>query len=175
MYTQSFCIQGNCPGRLAGSPRPRGGDWLGDEINHWREQKVDVVVSLLVPEEVQEFNLEPEQKYCEQTGISFRSLHIADREVASSIEDAGQLVRKVALHLGAGKSVVVHCRQGIGRSGLIAIATLMQAAQKLDDAIALVSRARGREVPETPEQLAWLRTFASGSGGTQETRSAMLK
>ncbi len=62
------------------------------------------------------------------------------------------LVRKVALDLGAGKSVVVHCRQGIGRSGLIAIAVLMQAAQKLDEAIALVSRARGREVPETPEQ-----------------------
>jgi protein-tyrosine phosphatase len=148
---------------------------LEDEINHWREQRVDVVVSLLVPDEVQEFNLEQERKYCEQTGISFRSLHIVDREVPSSIEDARRLVRKVALDLGVGKSVVVHCRQGIGRSGLIAIAALMQAGQKLDDSIALVSRARGREVPETPEQLAWLRAFASGSGGTQETQSAMLK
>jgi hypothetical protein len=81
-------------------------------------------------------------------------LHIVDREVPSSIEDARQLVRG---------------------SGLIAIAALMQAGQKLDDAIALVSRARGREVPETPEQLAWLRTFASGSGGTQEMQSAVLK
>jgi len=79
-----------------------------------REQKVDVVVSLLVPDEVQEFNLEPEQRYCEQTGI-FRSLHIVDREVPRPIEDARQLVRKVALDLGAGKSVVVHCRQVIGR------------------------------------------------------------
>ena len=175
MYTQPFWIQGNWSGRLAVSPRPRGGDWLEGEINHWREHRVDVVVSLPVPDEVHEFNLEQEQKYCEQTGISFHSLHIVDRGVPSSIEDARRLVRKVALALGAGKSVVVHCRQGIGRSGLIAIAALMQAAQKLDDAIALVSRARGREVPETAEQFAWLRTFASDSGDTQETHSAVLK
>ncbi len=71
MYTRPFWIQGNWPGRLAVSPRPPGGDWLEDEINHRREQRVDVVVSLLVPDEVHEFNLEQEQKYCEQTGISF--------------------------------------------------------------------------------------------------------
>jgi protein-tyrosine phosphatase len=124
---------------------------------------------------VQEFNLELERKYCEQAGITLYSLHIVDRGVPGSIEDARRLVRKVALELDAGESVVIHCRQGIGCCGLIAIAALVQARQKLADAVAFVSRARGREVPETPEQLAWLRRFASDNGNTQEAESAVLK
>jgi protein-tyrosine phosphatase len=53
----------------------------------------------------------------------------------------------------------VHCRQQIGRSGLIAIALLAGKGIALKHAIELASSARGREVPETEEQSAWLRRF----------------
>jgi protein-tyrosine phosphatase len=174
MYTQPFWIEGKWPGGIAVSPRPRGGDWLEDEMKRWRRQGVDVVVSLLMPEEIEEFELQQEQSYCEQCGMLFCSLSIIDRSLPNSIQDVRRVIRNLESELSAGKNIVVHCRQGIGRSGLIAIALLMQKGQSLESAVALVSKARGRDVPETSEQLAWLRTFAPDSGG-QETRSGVLK
>ena len=78
----------------------------------------------------------------------------------SSIQDVRKLIGSLESELSAGKNVLVYCRQGIGRSGLIAIMLLMQKGQSFKGAIVLVSKARGREVPETEEQLAWLRSTA---------------
>ena len=161
MYTTPFWIEGEWPGRLAVSPRPRGGDWLEDEMKHWRRERVNAVASLLMPDEVQEFDLELERKHCEALGISFYALQIIDRNAPSSTKTARELIGQLTAELSARKNVLVHCRQGIGRAGLIVVAVLMSKGRNLPDAIELVSKARGREVPETPEQLAWLRTFAA--------------
>ena len=55
MRTELFWIDGPWPGRLAIMPRPRGGDWLEEEIQSWRRSGVDLVVSLLTLEERNEF------------------------------------------------------------------------------------------------------------------------
>src|SRR6266478_3602266 len=47
MYTQPFWIEGKWPGRLAVSPRQRGGDWLEDEMKFWQRSGISLVVSLL--------------------------------------------------------------------------------------------------------------------------------
>ena len=62
--------------------------------------------------------------------------------------------------LTAGKNVVVHCRQSVGRSGLLAIAVLLSAGAALAESIEAVTRARGCAVPETQEQLHWLKHVA---------------
>jgi protein-tyrosine phosphatase len=160
MYTSPFWIEGKWSGRLAVSPRPRGGDWLDGEMKQWRSQGIDVVASLLMPEEVEEFELANEQKHCEAAGMSFASLNIIDRNVPGSMPDTRGFVRALGSERSAGRNVLVHCRQGIGRSGLIAAAVLMESGKSLDEAIMLLTAARGREVPETAEQLAWLRSFA---------------
>ena len=36
MHTELYWIPGPWLGRLAIMPRPRGGDWLEDEIRSWR-------------------------------------------------------------------------------------------------------------------------------------------
>ena len=55
--------------------------------------------------------------------------------------------------------MLIHCRQGIGRSSLLAAAVLE--ASSLDEAWRRIAEARGRSVPDTPEQRAWLQ--ASGA------------
>jgi hypothetical protein len=59
MAARVFWIDGAWQGRLAIVPRPRGGDWLEDEIADWRDAGIDVVVSFLEPHEVAEFALLP--------------------------------------------------------------------------------------------------------------------
>ena len=156
MSRDLFWIPGNGPGRLAIALRPRGGDWLDDEVRAWRRAGVDVVLSLLEPEEEQQLNLSGERDAAERNGIQFTSCPVVDLGVPSSIQATVSLLRSITSALENGKNVAVHCRQGIGRSGLIAAAVLTSAGSTPDAAIDAVTIARGLTVPETPEQVRWL-------------------
>ena len=69
--------------------------------------------------------------------------------------------------VGTGGIVIgVHCRMGIGRSGMIAAGILMYFGKDADQAFSEVSLVRGRPVPDTQEQLEWVsRLPLPGRGG----------
>jgi protein-tyrosine phosphatase len=73
--------------------------------------------------------------------------------VPASTQAALLLLRNIAEALEEGQNVAVHCRQGVGRSGLVAAGVLMTSGIAVEKAIEIVSAARGQTVPETPEQL----------------------
>jgi protein-tyrosine phosphatase len=60
-----------------------------------------------------------------------------------------------------GKNVAVHCRQGIGRSGLFAAGVLAGSLLDPEQAFEIVSSARGLPVPETPEQRSWIQRLSA--------------
>jgi len=161
MLTELFWVSGPWPGRLAIAPRPRGGEWLDDEMKAWRRMGVDAIVSLLTPEEAVDLDLELEGRHAETNGIVFLSHPIEDRSVPTSESDIARLLGRLDTELSHGKNVVVHCRQGIGRSGLIASLLLVENGAGPDEAIERVGRARHAPVPETPEQRAWVDSFAA--------------
>ena len=45
------------PGKLFVSSRPRGGDWLSDEIERWRQGGIQTALSLLTQEEESELGI----------------------------------------------------------------------------------------------------------------------
>jgi protein-tyrosine phosphatase len=141
-------------------PRPRGGDWLEDEIRNWRQAGIDVVVSLLTRDEIAELSLADEEELCQAQGIRFLSFPIPDRGIPSSKAAVAELAMRLGESLTAGKNIVIHCRQGIGRSALIAVYLLIRSGMDLETAIQRVSAARGCPVPETSEQRRWLATLA---------------
>ncbi len=114
------------------------------------------MVSLLESEEADQLNLLDEPRAAEANCIRFISFPIPDRGVPASVPAAASLMAEIAGALEEGKDVVVHCRQGIGRSGLIAVGVLAHSGVSLERAIQVVSSARGQPVPETAEQLSWL-------------------
>jgi protein-tyrosine phosphatase len=71
-----------------------------------------------------------------------------------------QLVAQLGTEIRQGKNVAVHCRQGIGRSSLVAAALLISAGEDLEQTLKAIIKARGLEVPETAEQRSWLDQFA---------------
>lgn len=160
MKTEFNWIETPSDGRLAVMPRPRGGDWLEDEMRSWREAGADVVVSLLTPDEVTHFDLVHEAEYSQCNGMLFWSSPVADRDIPTSTESFTEFVTLLSKLVESGKKVVVHCRQGIGRSALAAVAVLVTMGVAFDEAIERVSRARGLPVPETSEQRQWLKEFA---------------
>jgi len=129
-------------------------------MHAWHEAGIDVAVSLLTPEEAGEFELEHEAAAAGVRGVRFRAFPIPDREVPASRTAFHDLVSEVGRELAAGRRVVVHCRQGIGRAGLVAIGVLIAAGLDAEAAVERVSQVRGRPVPETLAQRRWLDEFA---------------
>ena len=147
------------PHRLAISPRPRGGQWLADDIGAWRVAGVDCVVSLIDASEERSLELQEEALLCRACGIAFVSFPIRDRSVPSSPDAAAALIEWVVSDLRRGLGVAIHCRLGIGRSGLVAGCVLHALGHAEDTVFPILSRARGLPVPDTEAQAEWVRRF----------------
>ena len=160
MTAQAYWMEGPWRGRLAILPRPRGGDWLEDEIFDWHWYDIDMVVSLLTPDEIAEFDLQDEKEVCEAYGIEFVSFPIPDRGVPASRRSATDLVHKLDRALSDGKKIALHCRQGVGRSALVAACLLVASGAEPHRAFESISAARGCSVPDTPEQEQWVADYA---------------
>jgi hypothetical protein len=161
MMPKVYWIEAPFAGRLAIVPRPRAGDWLSDEIAGWQAEGVDLVVSLLEPEEARELGLHGEARLCNEHAIEFVSCPIPDRGVPASRQEASDLAGLMASKVNQGKTVGVHCRAGIGRSSVIAACTLVWLGIPPERAFEMIASARGVEVPDTEEQRAWVGAFAS--------------
>ncbi len=138
--------------------RPRGGDWLIDEMRALRESGADVIVSMLTRSEVQELDLHGEADAAAAAGLRFIALPTPDRGLPDSSRFR-DLVADIADELHADRHVVVHCRMGIGRASLVAAAVLVCEGVSPDDAWNAIAEARGLAVPDTAEQRTWLVSF----------------
>ena len=151
------------PLKLAFSPRPRGGEWLAEDLAQWRAGGVDTVVSLIEGAEERDLQLEQEALFCRTYGIEFVSFPIRDRSVPGSPDAVASLVDWIISDLRRGLGVVIHCRIGIGRSSLIAACVLHTLGHKYDTLFPILSRTRGVPVPDTPAQVEWVRRYTKGT------------
>lgn len=157
-------IEGPWRGRLAIAPRPRGEDRLSDEVANWKRSGISAVLSLLTSEEEQELGLSAESAEVARQGLEFRSFPIADRRVPSSETGFARMIDALDRDLEAARNVVVHCRQGIGRSGLVAACLLVGKGLSPGAAVSTVSAARGMRIPDTEEQREWIDHYAVALG-----------
>jgi protein-tyrosine phosphatase len=167
MLKDLYWIEGPWDGRLAVGPRPRGGDWLRDDIAKWKQAGINSVVSLLTPEEDSDLDLRGEAQEVRAQGVEFTSFPIPDRQIPRSEAKFSQVLVGVARDLSAGRNVLVHCRQGIGRSGLAAACLLVKNGLSPGAAVDSVSAARGLPVPETTEQREWIDHYAAALTGAK--------
>jgi protein-tyrosine phosphatase len=145
---------------LAIMPRPRAGDWLEDEVSSWQRAGIRTVVSLLEAQEISELGLGDESRLCSVHGIDFISFPIPDRGVPTSHGALNQLVLPLVPKVKSGHMVAVHCRAGIGRSGVVAAGILLRAGVPYPQVFPALSRARGVAVPDTDAQAEWVQAYA---------------
>lgn len=156
------------PLRLAFSSRPRGGPALAGDIAEWRAAGVDAVISLIDSVEERELALEEEPLFCRTYGIEYVSFPIKDRSVPASPDAVASLVDWVVSDLRRGLGVVIHCRLGIGRSGVIMACVLHALGHQPDTLFPILSSARGLPVPDTPAQADWVRRFTKATAPLTE-------
>jgi protein-tyrosine phosphatase len=155
MGCKIFSVAVNGDIKIGVMARPRGGDWLEDEVRSIREQGFSVVVSLLTDAEQQELDLEAEGLSCEQLALTFMRLPIEDMRVPTLDVQTIAILEKLRDLRFTGNSIVVHCRAGIGRSPMIAACIILSRSCNVTSAFHHLSAARGMKVPETPEQRDW--------------------
>lgn len=161
MIPALFWIETATPGRLALALRPRGGDWLGDEVLGFGDQQIDLVVSLLTGVESAELGLVDEAAAFRSAGIDFETLPVPDRGIPPEMGLAVGTIEAIRSRLEAGRNVAVRCRQGIGRSAMLAAAVLVAGGEHPGDAWQRVRNARGAPVPDTDAQRDWVYQFAA--------------
>jgi protein tyrosine/serine phosphatase len=163
MKPNIYWIPGPWAGKLAILARPRGGDWLTDEVEGWREADVQVIVSLLSEEETRELGLADEAQVVEANGLNFISFTINDYDVPSSEGAVRQLVNHLEELLAQGQNVGIHCRAGVGRSSLVAACLFVDQGEDTEISFQRIGTARGLTVPDTVAQREWVSEFARAS------------
>jgi protein-tyrosine phosphatase len=151
------------PHRLGLMARPRGAEDLRNEVEAWRLAGIGSVVSLLEASEIRELELREESVLCTEYGIEYRSFPIPDRGAPASLRELSALIDELHARLLAGKAVAIHCRAGIGRTGLVAGCLALRLGVASNKVFNLLSRSRGVPMPDTKAQLEWFEKYALAS------------
>jgi protein-tyrosine phosphatase len=151
---------------IAVATRPRGGDWLRDDLTAAQLRGVRHVVSCLTPAEESELELENESEVARSLGLNFTRIPIEDFGIPKPTV-VGQALSRISRSATPKAKVAIHCRQALGRSPLVAAAMLVRGGMKPGEAWETVAKARGRPVPETEEQREWLTRFAASESSAR--------
>lgn len=155
-FTGSTCCTLNHRAVLPSCPAHAAANGSGNKWRAGHAAGIHTVVSLLEAHEVHELDLRDVPGLCARHAIDHIKFPIADRGVPSSRTAALALARDLAIQVGAGRSVAVHCRAGIGRSSLMAAAILVHLTRDPSVAFASIAKARGVAVPDTDAQRDWV-------------------
>ena len=105
-----------------------------------------------------------------------RVVAIPDRGLPPDREAFREAAQEAAQLLQRGGRVVVHCRAGIGRSGMMAACILGELGLCEPEKIwRLLREARGLEVPDTEEQRSWAEEYLGAIGGAKSLEEALRR
>ena len=128
---------------------------LADDLERMRSvYGVEVVVTLLEEEEMEWMGIPDLRRAVEEAGMESLWFPIEDLGVppGERFLEFMDVARSVVERLDEGRSVVVHCRGGLGRSGMVAACLLALKGVRPVEAIRAVRRARGQAAVEMPGQ-----------------------
>ncbi|MDF1726188.1 MAG: hypothetical protein P1U53_00430 [Sulfitobacter sp.] len=131
-------------------PRPASQDFAA-----LRAEGATRILSLLEPAEATDLGLQDEAALCAANSLAFTHYPIPDYGLPDP-DTFDALVERLFAGLEGGENLVLHCRGGIGRSGLVAAALLIRTGVAAEQAMRQVSAARGCDTPETPQQRAFI-------------------
>lgn len=158
MAFQTYSVPVKGAGALTLMPCPPAHE-LKDVLDRLCDQGVTAVLSMLPEAEAHTLGVGEEAALCAARGMTFLNHPIAD----FGLPDADQfavLIADIKARMDHGQHIAVHCRAGIGRSGMVIAATLVAQGEQPDTAIAIASTARGVSIPDTVEQGNFIADFA---------------
>jgi protein-tyrosine phosphatase len=139
--------------------RPRGDDWLENDLQRIHMAGIQTIVSTIEASEARELGLSEEGHTVERLGMRFISYPLRDRSVPPRREDFIEFVVKLGRRLQSGEKIGVHCQGCIGRSTVVTASILIKLGWAAERALDEIEKARGCSVPDTEEQRDWIIDF----------------
>ncbi|MDH4608673.1 cyclin-dependent kinase inhibitor 3 family protein [Pseudomonas sp. BN102] len=151
-------------GKLIFTPCPGTKDTSLDEALVTLQQAgASAVITLMPPIELAANGVEAIAQHCQQLGLDWFHLPVADEQVP--LEDFAQAwsqsKQQIINLLESGKHLAIHCKGGSGRTGLIAARILIEAGVPWADAIAQVQALRPKAI-QHPAHVNWISQFDVG-------------
>ncbi len=142
------------------------GEWrwerdLSADMEKLKELKTDVLVSVMEEHEYRSYEIPDLYERDEVEGIEILRFPIEDMNIPreAEAEEYQTLIGDIVKLLGDGKTVVVHCRGGLGHTGTVAACVLVALGRhSAKEAISVVRAARKGTV-QTTEQEDFVRRF----------------
>ena len=145
-----------------GKTTPRTQRDLEADLKAIKSQGYDTIVCLLEWGEMEKIML---VNYPLTAQEHFRFLHFPIKDMSvPRMEEAKTFIPMLASLLHQGKKVLLHCRQGLGRAGLIAACSLLHFGLTPDEAIQKI-RERRKGAIQTDEQRRFVRTYYRNTFG----------
>ncbi|MFO0590555.1 MAG: cyclin-dependent kinase inhibitor 3 family protein [Polyangiaceae bacterium] len=139
------------------------GEWRRDvdmDLARLRsEYDAGVLVSLCEPHELAFLKIADLHARARAHGIAVEPFPYADGGVPGALSDLASLLERMAGAVREGRTVVIHCRGGLGRSGTVAACALIARGASAEDAIRVV-RASRKGAVENERQEEFVRQFA---------------
>lgn len=130
------------PGRLLVARMPGRFGEFDDERQQLVEAGVELALCLVPMDEIEGESPEYAQAIAADRLLwGHRALPIPDFGVPEDREDFLREVRAAADHLLAGRTLLIHCGAGIGRTGTVAVCVLMALGMARREALAAVQSA----------------------------------
>ncbi len=156
MKPDIYQVQKIGSGFLAVMAKPVSGEWIEDEFIGISKEGINQIVSLLENHESYEVGLQNEADLANKNNIEFISFPIKDRGLPNSVSEFSKFTKTLYSQIADGKNTVIHCRAGIGRTGIVAAGVLLHCGFGAVEAFNHISNKRGIQVPDTDEQYNWV-------------------
>ena len=133
------------PGKLAKAPMPDD-----EDLMRWKAEGITAVVNLL------ETSFEDIVR--DEKNAGFKVMHSSVNDFnAPTIEQLDEIVDWISAEIDAGGKVLVHCFAGIGRTGTVLIACMLNNGMGMSEAIEKVLSLGSS--PQSDEQMAVLNNY----------------
>jgi ADP-ribosyl-[dinitrogen reductase] hydrolase len=121
--------------------------------------RASMLVSLIEPAERVAFGIADLPEQTAAMGLEFVACPMPDGGTPTSVAELDAVVQTILGAAADRRNVVIHCRGGLGRSGLVAAACLVAMGRSVSDAMALTRAARPRAIENTGQER-FLATYA---------------
>jgi protein-tyrosine phosphatase len=129
-----------------------------DLIRLRKHYGTDLLVSLIEAQELEQLQIPDLFERIQLHEMQSRWFPIQDFGTPTSISGLIELVKLILAAVKHGETVVIHCKGGLGRSGLVVAACLVALGYSPEEAFAQIRQARPGSV-ETAEQEAYVYEF----------------
>jgi ADP-ribosylglycohydrolase len=132
---------------------PRWERNLGDDLDRLaRESATRHLVCLLEEHELAALKIPDLVVQAREREIEVTSFAIVDGDVPADLNLLVGLVQRIRGWAASGSNVVIHCKAGLGRSGVVGGSVLIADGKTAAEAISILHRVRGPNSPENRRQ-----------------------